>query len=114
MHRMPLGERNFMRRSAPRRVERTVTIFGRLVSRIVERYVAMRRLTGTSFLPRRSCPMSFRFGSVAANCHAAPPPCVPFGAVQEHQATGRTFARPDRPEIVIADQVSRGVDERID
>src|SRR6516162_5690637 len=70
-------------------------------------------LDGTSSFSRLFCPMGLHFGPVATNGHAAPAACMPFRAVEEHQAAPRTFTTADPPEVLMTDQVRRRFNERI-
>ena len=58
-------------------------------------------------------PVCRRLRPVAADRHAAPAPGVGLRAVEEHQRAGRALARPDQPEILIADQVRRRFGDRL-
>src|SRR5262245_39312290 len=50
-----------------------------------------------------SGPVRRRLGPIAADRHAAPAPGVGLRAIEEQQRAGRARARPDQPEILMAD-----------
>src|SRR4051794_12437500 len=55
-----------------------------------------------------------RLGPIAADRHAAPAPGVALRAIEEQQRAGRARARPDQPEILMADQVRRRFGDRLE